>query len=205
MSGRPHGTAVPSCPYAQCSHSGTHGWHRMHSCARPCRGLDVLYNCHGCPWLFVHGMRAQPRPQPGSHAPQTAFPQQRGAPALQSHCLPLSLSSGSAPCCPPLWCNQASTVLQAAREALEPPGHIHLSAAVHYNSCTRLLGSLSRRTVLSVLSTEQCPHPGLAAAHKAEQATRAATGNGADPTLDPSPSIIWGCPINPCIAERRKA
>lgn len=107
---------------------------------------------------------------------------------------------------PSLWCSQASAVPQAAVEALEPPGHIHPCAAVDCDSCTHLLGSLSSRTaVVSVLSTEQCPHPGLAAAHQAEQATRAAARSGADPSLHPSPSIIWGCPLSPCIAERRKA
>lgn len=151
-------------------------------------GPAVLYNYHGWPWLFVHGMGAQPRPQPGSHTSQTAFAQQCGAPAPLSHCLPLALSSGSAPCCPSLWCNQGSALLQTAMEALKPPAHIHLSAAVDSNSCTHLLGSLSRRTaVVSVLSTERCPHPGLAAAQKPEQATRAATENGTD--LPPPPKL----------------
>lgn len=74
-------------------------------------------------------------------------------------------------------------------EALEPPGHIHLSAAVASNSCTHLLGLLSRMTVV-VSNRMVPPHPGLAAAHKAEQATRTAMGSGADPTFHPSPSII---------------
>lgn len=164
-------------------------------------GPAVLRNCYGWPWLFVHGMGAQPRPQPGLHAPQTAFAWQRGAPAPLSHCLPLALSSGFAPCCSPPWCSQARVVPQAAMKAPEPPGHIHVSAAVDSNSCTHLLGSLSRRTVVvSVLSTEQCPHPGLAAASEAEQATRAAMGS--IPPSSQAPASFGGVHSAP---EKRKA
>lgn len=127
--------AGTGCAAATCRHDGG-------------LGPAVLYNCHGWPWLFVHGMGAQPRPQPGSRAPQTALAWQCGAPAPLSHCLPWALSSGSAPCCLPLWCRQASAVSQAATEALEPLGHIHVSAAVDSNSCTHVLGSLSKRTVV---------------------------------------------------------
>lgn len=113
----------------------------------------------------------------------------RGAPALQSRCLPLPATGTGLPALyhAVLHCGTARPTLplQAAMEVPVPPVHIHMFAAGDPNSCACLAGLLSGRTgAVSVLSRVAVwPHP--------------VAGPGTTPLADYS-SQAWGREAGQC-------